>query len=365
MQELVVAPWLLRLGLWILLGSALVMLAMIVMARASRSLTERRHVNQLAPFRRDVIALASGDDDGSAEQRLRQTPTGLFRQVDPLLMAYLSKVGGEPARTLVEVLSHHGVVRRAKKGVGARGRTRRAESAWVLGLMRRDEAAQQIVPLLQDRDRGVAVTAARSLGLIGDADTAQALLASVRPERKGRGGLPVWVVIEALSALDHEAADVIGAALASEDATTRTVAAVAIGRAQHVSQIEPLRQAAAVEDTPVTLRSMAGALGAVGGREDVATLTALAAGEGNRGVRLAAARSLAEMGDAASREALVDLLRDSDPRLAELAAESLTDFGPGGLQALHDEAGGAGPAADAAAFGLALHEMRQHQFVGD
>uniref|UniRef100_UPI0013B04F0D HEAT repeat domain-containing protein n=1 Tax=Janibacter anophelis TaxID=319054 RepID=UPI0013B04F0D len=276
--------------------------------------------------------------------------------VAPVLIGYLSKIRGTPAQRIVDVLVAHGIVRRARAGLAPWPGTRRARSAWVLGVMRIRDAVAEVLPRLQDRDRGVAVTAARSLGMLGDAEAADELLRSVAPARRGRGDLPVWVVVEALVGLDAGAADAVGRALDADDPSTRTAAAMTAGRAQHLSLRPLLRERLEHERQPVVLAALAEALGALGDPADVGPLAGLVADDHPRSVRLAAARALGELGDDRARTALGALLADTDPRVGELAADVLVGLGPAGVaeverRALEPES------AAAADLGLAMHSF--------
>lgn len=373
MGEVVVQPWLLRLSLWVMLATFVALAATIALARAARRRRERARARRVGPLRADVLALVSGEDDGQAATRLRAVRGQAADLVVPVLIGYLSKIRGEPAQRVVDVLVAHGLVRRARAGVAALSGTRRARSAWTLGVLRVGDAAAEVVPLLQDRDRGVAVTSARALGLLGDAESARALLAAVAPGRRGRGELPVWVVVEALVGLGPQAADTIGQALAHEDASTRTVAAMSIARAQHLSQRPRLRALVGHEEEPTVLAALAEALGALGDPADTVALTDLTAHIHPRSVRLAAVRALGDLADARAVTALGILLADTDPRVGELAADVLVGLGPAGLAEVETHAHADGQpdadgedhadpedhAAAAAHYGLAMYSLRQ------
>lgn len=359
MDEVVVQPWVLRLSLWVVLATFVVLLATIVMARLVRSRRRRVITRELAPVRRDIVAIAAGDDeDGAADARLRALHGHSVELVEPLLVGYLSKVRGAPAQQIVDILVDHGLVRRARAGLSAWSGTRRARSAWVLGVMGVREATSEIVPLLRDRDRGVSVTAARALGMLGDSGCAAALLAAVPPGRRGRGELPVWVVVEALGALGPDSAAVVGAALDSPDASTRTAAAMTIGRAQHLSQRERLRSLVGQERDPAVLAAIADSLGELGDPADVPALADMTAPTLPRSVRLAAARALGAIGDRGAAVALTVLLADEDLRVGELAADALIGLGEGGVEVLREADAAEGPAAAASAHGLAMHSLR-------
>ncbi|MEN3120788.1 MULTISPECIES: HEAT repeat domain-containing protein [Janibacter] len=360
MGEVVVQPWILRLSLWILLATSVALATTIALARLTRHGRQRSIARRVHPLRQDVLALVSGeDDDGRAAERLRTVRGPTVDLVVPVLLGYLSKVRGAPAQRIVEILGAHGLVRRARAGVDSLSGARRARSVWVLGVMGVREAVADVAPRLQDRDRGVAVTAARSLGMLSEGSSAEDLLAAVAPGRRGRGELPVWVVVEALATMGPETAEVVGRALDSADASTRTVAAITIGRAQHLSQRARLRAVAdAGEADPTVLAAVATALGALGNPADVDRLTLMTRDEHPRSVRLAAVRALGELGDRRAITVLSDLLGDHDPRMGELAADVLVGLGEPGLDRVREHATGAGPAAAAAEYGLAMRSLR-------
>jgi hypothetical protein len=354
--EVVVQPWLLRLSLWIMLATFVVLTATIIAARVTCSRRERALVRRVGPLREDVLTLVSGEDEGGSATRLSELRGQSVALVTPMLVGYLSKIRGTPAQRVVDVLVAHGLVRRARAGVTSWSGTRRARSVWALGVMRIRDAAADVVPRLQDRDRGVAVTSARSLGMLGDAAAAEALLAAVAPGRRGRGELPVWVVVEALVGLGPQAADTVGRALEGEDASTRAVAAMTIGRAQHLSQTTRLRELAGREEDPTVLAALAEAIGELGQPADTVVLTTLTERDQPRSVRLAAVRALGELADPGAISALGALLGDTDPRIGELAADVLVALGPAGLAEVEGHTGG--DAAAAADYGLAMHALR-------
>lgn len=358
-MEIVVQPWILRLSLWVVLATFLVLLATIVMARLVRRRRTRALDRGLLPVRPDVLAIASGDDDEEAEGRLRRLRGRAAELVEPLLVGYLSKVRGAPAQRIVDILVDHGLVTRARRGLTSWSGSRRARSAWVLGVMRIGDAAGEVVPLLQDRDRGVSVTAARSLGMLRDDSSAEALLAAVAPGPRGRGELPVWVVVEALGGLGAESAEPIGRALQSEDASTRAVAAMTIGRGQHLSQRRRLLDVVAHEQDPTVLAAIARSLGEIGDPSVVPTLTGLTDRALSRSVRLSAISALGEIGGPAATEALTALLADGDTGVEELTAEALSGLGRPGLDVLQTAAGTGLAGAAASEYALVMHSLRE------
>lgn len=369
MPDLVVSAWVLRLSLWVMAVTAVLLALTIVLARIQRRRKAARDRRQIDPIRRDVLTIASGDDeDGSSVQRLLSVPLSGLEAVDGYLVSLLSKVRGAPAQQLVGLLQRHGVVRRARDGLASSSGTRRARSAWAIGLMRVEGEARSVAPLLQDSDRGAAVTAARALGMLREDVAAGPLLRSVKPARRGRGALPAWVVTEALAQLGPGTADTVGAALLSDDPTTRAVAARAIGVAQHVSQRESLRSLLATEEDQTVLAAVAEALGRVGRPDDIPSLVDLAAPGHHQTVRLSAVRALSELGGRGSVTALAGLLSDEDARVGELAAQSLVDLDSPGIAALHEVAERTSDEDDvtraATSYGLALLELRAGSGTG-
>lgn len=361
MGDLVVAPWILRLTLWIMLATALILVGVIVLARAARRRRERSRARALEPLREHVLQIAAGDDDGESRTLLSELPPRAFRVVAPLLVGMLSKVRGTPALAIVGILAAHGAVQLAHTGLGSPSRFRRARSAWSLGLMREEDSADEIIPLLQDKDRGVAVTAARALGMLGDPIATTALLDSLEPGPRGRGGMPVWVVVEALARLGPEAADAVGQALGSPHPTTRTAAALTVAQGQLLSQAGRIRALLESEEDPAVLSAAAQALAATGGAGDVEPLTRLTAPEHSRAVRLAAIAGLGEIGGEETIAPLLDLVHDPDPTVAEHAADSLAQLSTEAREALQQLAGAAAdsPGSLAAQYGLVTAALRE------
>ncbi|MFX4285433.1 HEAT repeat domain-containing protein [Janibacter sp. G349] len=167
------------------------------------------------------------------------------------------------------------------------------------------------------------------------------------------------VEVDALVARGPTAAPAITAGLTSDDPRTRTIAAVAIGRARHRDQTPALRALVDHEEDPVVLTAAVGALGLVSGPGDVVVVLPLTAAGRPRSVRLAAVLALGALGGAAAVDGLADLLGDEDRWLAELAAEVLGDVGPAGPAALEARVDDPGHVGEAAAYGLAMYRLRR------
>lgn len=117
MGEIVVQPWVLRLSLWIMLGTVVALVATIVVARLARRERARAVTRRVGPLREDVLAVVSGDDDGRSRARLAGLHGRSADLVEPVLVGYLSKVRGAPAERITEVLAAHGMHQRALAGI--------------------------------------------------------------------------------------------------------------------------------------------------------------------------------------------------------------------------------------------------------
>lgn len=368
MSQVYLEPWLLQASLWGLLAAAVLLLGTIAAARVSRRRRARRQAAGLSSVRRDILQVAAGDDqDGAAYRRLDELTGDQFEVITPTLVGLLSKVRGRPAAAISRLLTSQGAVNAALIGIASSSASRRARSAWMVGLLRRDRSVHRVIPLLQDRDRGAAVTAARALGMLGDPRAAAPLLDAVPAAPRGRGGLPAWVVTEALARLGPGAAPVLGQALERQDATTRAVAAAAIGLGQHISQTGRLRGLVQHETSPEVLAAAAQALGLVGSSRDLESLRPLTAESHPRSVRAAAVRAVGEIGGPQARDLLTTLLADPDPRIGDLAATRLCRQGQAGLAELRaltaaGQAQGSPEASRARAsarYGLVLDGLRR------
>ena len=304
-----------------------------------------------------MLEVASGEDeDSSALSRLTAVTRRRARVVDGAVAAMLSKVKGEPARALAQVLRSHGRSNWALRGLNSRRSIRRAYSAWTLGLMRDRESGSEIIPLLQDRSMDVVVAAARALTLLGDSKAARPVVRAVAPRRRPRG-LPSWVAVESLCAFDDAVAPVVAEATAHPNPSVRHVAATVIGTRPLLQAAPVLRERLEVEQDPRALAALVEALGRIGGAADLPVLSRFAR-HSDETVALAAVEALEDIGLPASVEALAPLVADTRPRLSERAAVALTELGPRGRERLRAFADVPGPAELPATYALQLTAMR-------
>ncbi|WP_240919016.1 hypothetical protein [Kocuria sp. KD4] len=123
----VVSAQLLSWVLWVLVWAAALLLATVLGTRAGRQWRERRDAKLLGELRPAMLEVASGeDDDASALRRLTAVPRRRVPVVDRAVSAMLSKVRGEPARALAQVLDAHGRAEWAIAGLSSHSAVRRA-----------------------------------------------------------------------------------------------------------------------------------------------------------------------------------------------------------------------------------------------
>jgi HEAT repeat protein len=312
--------------------AAAAMVLLVVVTKSGRTARAARRRAVLAPHRHDLIAVSAGEDpDGRAAKRLSDTSGPAGEQVDRAAIDLLGKIRGGPAEQLVTVLWQHGTVREATKLLRHPSSVRRAQAAQVLGLSREPGAVEALVTVLDDPAIEVRTSAAYALGLIGDPAAAARLLEVVdAPER----AVPSGITAEALLAMGVDIAEALQAALDSERPGERHVAAYVSGVGSFTRSLPGLRRLLA-EDTELTVReASAGALGAIGGPQDVEALARHTAADQPLPLRRVCVSALGDLGDPTAVPVLTRLLDDDDPRLAELAADALVALGPAGRHAV-------------------------------
>lgn len=344
--------------LWVMVWAAVLLLAVVVGSRCGRSWRERRDGTVLAPLRPAMLEVAAGEDeDASALARLSAVSPRHVALVDRAVSVLLSKVRGEPAAALAQVLRTHGRAQWARRGLTSVSAVRRAHSAWTLGLMREVDAGPQITPLLQDRSADVVVTAARALTLIGDGRAARAVVRAVAPRRRPLG-LPSWAAVESLCAFGEPVGAVVVEALGHPQPAVRYVAATVVDARPLPQAGSAVRTRLGVEEDPRTLTALLGALGRVGSVDDLPLLCRFTE-HGDEQVGLAAVDALERLGSSAAVAVLGPLLADPRPRVAERAATALAELGPGGRTLLLEAAAENGPAAGPSRYALQLSGMRR------
>ena len=333
-------------------------LAVIAVAKTRRGRGSVRSTSLLAPYRKALIAMASGEDqDGQAKDALYAVPATTWVRLRPNVLAFLPKVRGISADDLSDLMRFHGEIDRAKEMLTSRSAVRRAHGAYLLGLVRDRFSSPFLLRLLGDPDADVRLVAARALGVIGEPLAASGVLGALRTHH-GQIGLPAWVAAEALLAMGSEITPALQAGLASEDPAVRNVCAMVAGHGTFASTVPQLRILLATDSEADVRASAAVALGQIGGADDVASLVRLTDASETTVLRRIAATALGNLGQRESLDTLTVLLSDGDPRLARLAAESLVQIGPEGISRLGEAASGLSPSARVAGAALDLAGLR-------
>lgn len=223
---------------------------------------------------------------------------------------------GSPAMSrLVEALRSSGTIDRLLDGLADDDGRRRQSCARLAGALRLEAAVPWLGIQLQAAERPARRTAARALGRIGGARSAEVLLAALRSRR-----LP-WsrLIIE----LSRAAPDLfIESALRSQrNVAVRAQLAAAAGLRGRKSAIESLRHLA-VEGTERERATACRALGLIGGPEAAPEFSSALSHRAWR-VRWAAARALGEIRDPSWLPELQETLYDPHPSIRYAAARAL------------------------------------------
>ena len=340
-------------------ASAVVVVAI---AKSHRGRVAARSRAILAPYRRSLIIMVSGeDDDGRAREALCAVPGPVWVRLRPSVVAFLPKVRGLPAENLGELMRAHGEIEKATMMLNSRSAVRRARAAYLLGLVRDPASAALVFPLLSDHAADVRLVAVRALGTIGDPAAASGILDALGTHL-GQIGVPAWVAAEALLALGLEIGPALQIGLTSTDPAVRNVCAVVAGHGTYLSTAPQLRILLATDSDDDVRVSTAVALGRVGGADDAAALASHADADASEAtvLRRTCVTALGELGHRESLETLAGLLGDGDRRLAKLAADSLVRIGPEGIGRLREAAVSTpqGPSARAAGCALELAGLR-------
>ena len=305
--------------------ACLLMLAVVVVTKIGRTSRRTRRQARLAPYRRDLLAVSSGEDDGSSAAALCAATGTAGEMVDLAAVDMLGKIRGAPADALVGVLLRHGAIRSAMRGLDHRSPVQRAKAAQMLGLSREVSAVPALVGALEDGAVEVRTAAGYALGLIGDPAAAGPVLAAVGAPG---AGLPAGIAADALLGMGVQIHTALVEAMSDPDPRPRHVAAYVSGVGAFTRTVPMLRSLLAQDEDLTVREAAAEALAAIGGRGDVEVLARHTAADQPLPLRRGCATALGQLGDPAANATLQGLLDDPDPRLAELAASALLSLSP-------------------------------------
>jgi HEAT repeat protein len=310
--------------------------------------------------------IAAGEDEHwKAQAALCAVDERIWALLRPGVLVFLPKIRGVPAEDLCRLMRSHGEIGKARRGLTSRSAVGRARAAYLLGLVRDHDSVALLLPLTNDPSADVRLVAARALGSIGDPSAATGVLRALRTNR-GQIGLPAWVVAEALLCMGAGIWSALQIGLASEDPAVRNVCAVVAGHGPFLAAAPRLRGLLDTDSDGDVRANAALALGRMGGSDDAASLARHADASEVTVLRRTCATALGDLGCRESLETLTGLLGDDDRRLAELAADSLVRIGSEGIARLEEAATtGQGASARAATGALEIARLRGLLDVAD
>lgn len=330
-----IASGVLTTSLWVLVLSIVALIVVMIWAHVARVSRGRRIARILEPLRPRLLALAADENPSHDEADSAVLGRAQSRVMDRAVLDLLGKVRGGAATALVDVLDGHGTVDGAVRGTRSWSPTTRARSAQVLGATRRREHAATLAGLLSDRDRAVRSTAARALGVIGDATYSDAVLRSVREVDTGPG-VPFYIAADALLSMGDDVRESVRRGLDDPDPGVRYVAATVAARGGMASLLPRVLQLFRSDRDERVRVAAARALGVIGDSRVADDLGRALGSHEPPPVRLAVADALGELGSTAAIDLLESVLGDPDRRLAEVAAGALSTLGRRGEAVLVD-----------------------------
>lgn len=322
----------------VLATAAAVLLTALAALRVRRQIRSARAERAVEPHRAELLALvcAEGDDRTRILRTLAELDDRSWSALEPFARAFLGKVTGQAADSLVELFEERGLARQAVADLTRRGRTRRARAAEFLGRLRHQAAVDGLLPLLEDADPDVRAVAVRALGRIGDASVVPALLGALY----GPYAVAPSVVVLALTALGPESRPLVAAGLDSAQPLVRAVAVEVLGAVGATAWAPRIALALTADPHPEVQIRAARALGTLGTSEALEPLLAALSADRPVTLRAVAAGALGQLGDPVVAPRLGELLGDPAPRVAGTAARSMVRLGHAGEQELRRNLGG-------------------------
>ncbi|MDP9406894.1 MAG: HEAT repeat domain-containing protein, partial [Actinomycetota bacterium] len=286
-----------------LLGCALLLLGLavvIVCKRLLRRRADRRAAALTAPLRPALFSLLGADrlDEEAAEalEVLAAVDVAAWRALEPTVVSLLTKVRGDAAEALTDLLDRRGTIDRAARECRRRDPVRRCRGAELLGATRALSGVPALVRLLDDRDPEVRSVAVRALGSVGDPAAAPHLLSALVGDR----AVPPRLVAVALVRLCPGPEDVLVGALLDSSEVVRAMAAEVLGLAGAVTAQAGLVQAV-TRDPAIEVRVRAArALGRLGVPSALAVLIDALDPEAPTALRVSAAAALGQLGSPAA-----------------------------------------------------------------
>ncbi len=309
-------------------GALSLLLASIHGYRNLRQQHERRVLSEL---RTERLALAAGEDDIDAIQRLLTIPASYRPTLQRAVAQDMAYLRGAPTSGMARILGAWNSRDRWLRERRSWSSARRAEAARALGLLEDSSLLWALLPLLRDRVPEVRVAAARSLGRLRAPESAMRILEAVDSDRP----LAAWVAIDVLGKIPH-AHHYVQQGLRSRSPLVRETAARVAGEYGLVGAAPALRHAARREEQPRTLCAIVDALSVVGNARDDDLLKELALEHSSRLVRIRCLEGAVRRGELETALLMVDA---TDETICDAAVRALarTEEGAAALRSLHPD----------------------------
>lgn len=290
-----------------------------------RKWSTARSEKRLAILRPALLAALDGDPGGQVRWKGRELSAFVA-----LTLRMLPTLRGADRRSLTEMLETAGVVDAALRDLHARSAVRRARAADLLGVASVDRSVSALVALLDDPDADVRRTAARALGLIGDAAAVRPLLATIDRRRS----VPLNTITMALLRMGPDGLDPLIEGLATGSPGTRALCAEMLGVRGSVGALPQLTASLGPRE-PLELRIRAArALGRIGAPGSADALVEVIRESEPVALRAVATRALGQIGGDRTVSVLRDALNAPEHVVASNAARALSTAGPAGAHVL-------------------------------
>jgi hypothetical protein len=320
-------------------------------ANIRRTFAERRRAKTVAELRPRFLAAIDGADVPRSEFTRREYETFI-----DLACSMLPTLRGEESETLIRVLDEWGIIDSALLSLHHRSPYRRAGAAEMLGIARVRRAVPELVRLLNDRNPDVRRTAARALGLIGDATAVAPLLETIGETR----GVPANTTTMALLRMEVDALDPLLEGLRSAPVPGRAVCAELLGLRGSIAALPALTNALEFDEALEVRIRAARALGRIGLASSVDALAATMKRDEPAALRAVVVRALGQIGGRRTVALLNGALDAPEHVVQSNAARALAAAGDDGIAALtrasHDPTGLRGAYAREALSYVALEE---------
>ncbi len=313
--------------------AALVVLlvALVVTARAARLTIVRRRDANIAPLRQKLIALIA-DEDGDALKEFRDLEPARWKMLEPYVLSLTAKLRGESRGALIALCCERGTLARALAASHAARAARRAVAAEAVGTIGTEEAVARLGVLARDHSSFVRAAAVRSLGRSGRSEGVPTLIAALEPDSQ----VPYRFVAQALLRLGEPSAPSLITALEHPHTKVRERAAEILGLLGAHRAVPALLRAAG-KDAPLELRLRAlRALGRLGAPEAFTRLCEATARGEDQNLRHIAVQGLGRLGHRGAVPILAAVIVEGPDGLAATAAEGLLALNEAGEAALRE-----------------------------